>query len=254
MSEFLHRFQERLKKRSASTTDSSGKGRSPLSWAERWASFNHCAQQMLTASKQSLTKNSFNSDLNKSSIILQLNLFAKNYLKPSPVIQSLTYLGMLITIAAVTYWLMRLSQNPSPPEALSKNAKGAVLYSNQGSTESYSLFGSKPIATENIILRGVVVTDKNKDGLLQGFALFEVDGKPTGAIAVGESMGKGLMLQTITTETATLLYQGKRLNFSLNKSNKDKQVNNKVGGSNNATTSPQVRAEPNATPKLELSK
>ena len=255
MSEFLHRLQERLKKRSARATDSSGKGQLPLSWAERWTSFNHLAQQLLSASKQSLTKNGFNSDLNKSSIILQLNLFAKNYLKPSLVIHSLTYLGMLITIASVTYWLMHLSQIPSPPEALSKNAKGAVLYINQGSTESYALFGSKPMAAENIILRGVVVTDKNKDGLLQGFALFEIDGKPTGAIAVGESLGKGLMLQTITTETATLLYQGKRLNFSLNKSNKDKQANNSGNGSNSgASSAPKARAIPNISPKTELPK
>lgn len=62
-----------------------------------------------------------------------------------------------------------------------------------------------------------MITSKNPDGSPDGFAIFEIDGKPTNAISVGESIGKGLSLQSIGDETATLLYQGKKLNFKLNK-------------------------------------
>ena len=76
--------------------------------------------------------------------------------------------------------------------------------------------------TENIYLRGVVITSKNKDGSLGGFAIFEIDGKPTNAISVGEGLGKGLTLQSIGDESATLLYQGQKLDFKLSKAGSDK--------------------------------
>ena len=105
-----------------------------------------------------------------------------------------------------------------------------TLYSNQDANTAYALFGSKPFATENIYLRGVVATSKNPDGSLDGFAIFEIDGKPTNAISVGETIGKGLSLQFIRNESATLLHQGQKLNFKLNKTTKDKS--DKVTSSN----------------------
>ena len=97
-----------------------------------------------------------------------------------------------------------------------------ALYSNQDAAAGYALFGSKPLVTENIYLRGVVITAQNTDGTLDGYAIFEIDGKPTNAISVGETIGKGLSLQSIGDESATLLYQGQKLSFKLNKTNKDK--------------------------------
>ena len=121
-------------------------------------------------------------------------------------------------------------QIPGTPNQPSNGiSKGQTLYSNQDATSGYALFGSKPLVTENIYLRGVVATSKNPDGSLDGFAIFEVDGKPTNAISVGETMGKGLSLQSIGDESATLLYQGQKLSFKLNKS-KDKS--DKAGSTN----------------------
>jgi len=114
---------------------------------------------------------------------------------------------------------MQIPGTPSQP--VNGISKGMSLYSNQDATSAYALFGSKPLATENIYLRGVVITSK-KDGAPDGFAIFEIDGKPTNAISVGETIGKGLSLQSIGDESATLLYQGQKLNFKLNKTNKDK--------------------------------
>ena len=110
----------------------------------------------------------------------------------------------------------------TPGQPANGISKGMTLYTNQDATNAYDLFGSKPLATENIYLRGVVATSKNPDGTLDGFTIFEIDGKPTNAISVGETIGKGLSLQSIGDEQATLLYQGQKLNFKLSKPTKDK--------------------------------
>lgn len=149
------------------------------------------------------------------------------WLTPSSASKGLTYGLMLACALSVTFWLMSIAQIPGTPGQPSNGiSKGMTLYTNQDANAAYALFGSKPLATENIYLRGVVITSKNPDGTPDGFAIFEIDGKPTNAISVGETIGKGLSLQSIGDETATLLYQGQKLNFKLNKS-KDKGGNNK---------------------------
>ncbi|WP_173959635.1 hypothetical protein [Polynucleobacter arcticus] len=141
------------------------------------------------------------------------------FISPIGVSRLLTYILMLACAVSVTYWLMRVAQVPSAPgqSALGMN-KGMTLYSNQDASAAYDLFGNKPLVTENIYLQGIVVTSKNKDGSLDGFAIFEIDGKPTNAISVGEGLGKGLTLHSIGDESATLLYQGQKLDFKLHKS------------------------------------
>jgi len=144
-------------------------------------------------------------------------------IKPTAISNGLTYIFMLLTAAALTYWVMRIAQIPGVPSQPANGInKGMTLYSNQDSVSAYGLFGNKPIVTDNIYLRGVVITSKSKDGTLDGFAIFEIDGKPTNAISVGESLGKGLSLQSIGDESATLLYQGQKLNFKLSKPGKEK--------------------------------
>jgi len=149
-------------------------------------------------------------------------------IKPISISNALTSFLMLLTAVGITYWAMRIAQITGvPSQATNGINKGMTLYSNQDGTSAYSLFGNKPIVTDNIYLRGVVVTSKSKDGTLDGFAIFEIDGKPTNAISVGESLGKGLSLQSIGDESATLLYQGQKMNFKLSKSGKDKSSSKK---------------------------
>ena len=149
-------------------------------------------------------------------------------IKPTSVSHSLTYLLMLVTAVLATYWGMRIAQIPGLPSQGSNQGtsqgvnKGMTLYSNQDGASAYDLFGSKPISTDRIYLRGVVVTSKNKDGVLDGYAIFEMDGKPTNAMSIGESLGKGLSLQSIGVESATLLYQGQKLDFKLSRPGADK--------------------------------
>jgi hypothetical protein len=156
------------------------------------------------------------------------------WLTPTSASKGLTYGLMLLCGLSVTFWLMKIAQIPGTPgQPANGITKGMTLYSNQDASAAYALFGSKPLATENIYLRGVVITSKNPDGTPDGapdgFAIFEIDGKPTNAISVGETIGKGLSLQSIGDETATLLYQGQKLSFKLNK-NKDKSESSKNSG------------------------
>ena len=157
-------------------------------------------------------------------------------INPMGVSRGLTYLLMLACAVSLTYWLMRVAQLPSAPgQPASGITKGMTLYSNQDASAAYALFGNKPLVTENIYLRGIVITSKNKDGSLDGFAIFEIDGKPTNAISVGEGLGKGLTLQSIGDETATLLYQGQRLDFKLSKAGSDKGDKNSKGSDKNTS-------------------
>ena len=160
-------------------------------------------------------------------------------LHPAVVARPLQYLGMAITAMALTYWLLQWWQLPSVPAAPSiatltpsaspsssnKSPVGVTLYANQDTTAAYDLFGNKPLTTDTIFLRGVVATGKNANGSLDGFAIFEMDGKPTNAISIGESLGKGLTLQSIGDESATLLYQGQKLEFKLSKPGGQKATN-----------------------------
>ena len=180
--------------------------------------------QALILSKLSDTRTQFDRHLRQSKGVLDKNVIMFAGVTPIRVSQALTYVLICITAASTAYWLMYILQIPSPADNVLKNFKGTTLYTNQDINTSYPLFGSKPIAKDNIILRGVVVTEKNKGGVYQGFALFDLDGKPTGAIAVGEMMGRGLALQAIDPETATLLYQGKEMSFSIQKSKKEKKI------------------------------
>ncbi len=143
--------------------------------------------------------------------------------KPSFIAHQLSILLMLACALAMIYWSMKITQIPGLPNAPASGInKGSALFSNQDGTTAYSLFGNKPLTTENIYLRGVVITSRAQDGSVDGFAIFEIDGKPTSAISLGESLGKGLSLLSIGDESATLLYQGQKLDFKLSKPGKDK--------------------------------
>jgi hypothetical protein len=166
---------------------------------------------------------------------LPMPLNIRPHLHPGIVARPLQYLGMIITAMALTYWLLQWWQLPSvpsiapssTPSSNNKNNVGITLYANQDSTAAYDLFGSKPLSTDTIFLRGVVATGNNANGSLDGFAIFEIDGRPTNAISIGESIGKGLTLQSIGDESAILLYQGQKLEFKLNKPGGQKAANPK---------------------------
>jgi hypothetical protein len=221
LSDFLARLQARLNRRPQSTSDHTSA--SPAAASMR-AKIGESASAALTKLKS------------RSSIPMRLGMSPR--LDPALVARPLQYLGMAITAMALTYWVLQWWQLPSLSSAPSigsssnasignKNNLGITLYANQDSTAAYDLFGNKPVSTDTIFLRGVVATGKNANGTLDGFAIFEMDGKPTNAISIGESLGKGLTLQSIGDESATLLYQGQKLEFKLSKPGGQKATNPK---------------------------
>lgn len=123
---------------------------------------------------------------------------------------------MLLTAGIASYWLLQVLQTPYPPEDL-RNQQGSRLLINETPQAGYALFGTKPPSIQNIFLRGLVVTSASTSGKLDGFAVFEIDGKPSKAIAIGESLGNNLVLQSIHAESVTVLYQGQQLQFPISK-------------------------------------
>ncbi len=218
MSDFLARLQARLNRQLHSTTEKT-------SAPGVTASARHKLEQGASEVLQKL----------RSQPNLHMPLGIRPSLHPAIVVRSLQYLGMMITAMALTYWLLQWWQLPTAPSitpsstssSSNKNNAGVTLYANQDSTAAYDLFGSKPLSTDTIFLRGVVATGKNANGSLDGFAIFEIDGKPTNAISIGESLGKGLTLLSIGDESASLLYQGQKLEFKLNKPGGQKATNPK---------------------------
>ena len=202
MSDFLARLQARLNRQLQSTTENTS---APGVAASVRAKIEHSSSAALHKLKA------------RSSIPMPFAMSTR--LHPAVVARPLQYLGLAITAMALTYWFMQWGQLPSVPSiaAGSKNSAGVTLYTNQDSAAAYNLFGTKPLSTDTIFLRGVVATGKNANGSLDGFAIFEIDGKPTNAISIGESLGKGLSLQSIGDESASLLYQGQTLEFKLSK-------------------------------------
>lgn len=140
---------------------------------------------------------------------------------PERITKWLGYLLVLVSAWLVLYSLMRIAQLPWPAiftTQTTQGSKGMTLFGSQEVQSASALFGSKPLELGNIQLRGVVITGKTEDGKDTGFALLEIDGKPSGAVALGENLGKGLVLQAIRPEGATLVHQGQKIDLTLNRS------------------------------------
>ena len=212
MSEFLKRLQERLKAQKQGLGDPVAQNRAGLKYG---------LDRLLGGIK--------NWRPPSSNRLGEIPVFLPKAIKPIGVATGFTYFLMIATASCFTYWILRIAQIPGTPGASASGiTKGMTLYSNQDGTSAYGLFGSKPLVTENIFLRGVVITSRSPNGVLDGFAIFEIDGVPTNAISVGENLGKGLTLQSIGDESATLLYEGQKLDFKLSKnSSKPSNKNSK---------------------------
>lgn len=129
---------------------------------------------------------------------------------------ALTSTLVLITAGIASYWILQTLQAPNTPQDL-PNQQGSRLLVNEAPQAGYALFGTKPLSIQNIFLRGLVITSPSTAGKLDGFAVFEIDGKPSKAIAIGESLGNNLVLQSIHTESVTVLHQGQQLEFPISK-------------------------------------
>ena len=145
-----------------------------------------------------------------------------NFISPRKTADSLQILLILSTSAIVIYWLMKLLALPLP----GKTAQSELLISSKSGTEAYLLFGGKQIDTGNIKLRGVIHMD-DQLGLADGFAIFEVDGKTTPAIGIGESLGQGFVLSQINKDSVVISRQGQRATVELLSEKQKKSITSK---------------------------
>ena len=53
------------------------------------------------------------------------------------------------------------------------------------------------------------------DATTTGYAVFEVDGKNNGAIAVGETFDKGYFLKSLGADSVEVVFQGKQLSITM---------------------------------------
>lgn len=155
--------------------------------------------------------------ISKHSTLLSLN--------KTTISNTLTASLILITIGISSYWVLQVLQTPNIPSQPIKT-QGPSLLQNENIHSAYPLFGTKPLSTQNIFLRGLVITTTLSNGQLDGFAVFEVDGKPSKAIAIGESLGNDLVLQSIHAESATLVHQGQKLEFPISKTKSSNRLKN----------------------------
>lgn len=164
---------------------------------------------------------------------------------PERLTKWLGYFLVLLSAWLVLFSLMRIAQLPWPAltTQAAQSSKGMTLYGSQAVQSAYALFGSKPVELGNIQLRGVVITGKTADGKDMGFALLEIDGKPSGAVALGENLGKGMVLHAIRPEGVTLVHQGQKMDLTLNRSS-SKKANPppKPSSGNNPSSSPSPAA------------
>jgi len=80
------------------------------------------------------------------------------------------------------------------------------IYQVQDLQNAAKLFGRKDIDLSKVRLTGVL----RSDGSSSGYAIFEVDGKNSGAIAVGETFDKGYFLKSIGVDSVEIVFQGKQ--------------------------------------------
>lgn len=114
----------------------------------------------------------------------------------------MTALILLLVIASITYWILRLSSDRILP-TLKPPVEAAVLID---SASVARLLGAKTATTvmqaslaSRFVLRGVVAGSPQG-----GAALISVDGKPAQTIRVGTTVSDNLVLQSVTGRQAVL--------------------------------------------------
>lgn len=94
------------------------------------------------------------------------------------------------------------------PFAKAVSTRGVVFYHATSVLMPRALFGEKGFDASRMVLRGVVITGR-ENGVQQGMALIEIDGKPADAVSIGEMVPPGIRLEKIEPGSAVVSYQGR---------------------------------------------
>ena len=118
------------------------------------------------------------------------------------------YCRFLLMALALIYSLqlcLVYFQLPTPEKTTDRQT---TVYFSEGQTPVGQLFGTSTSAS----------TTADQHGQSKGFAIFQLDGKPTGVISLGESLGNGMVLESIHDDHVVLIYQGKKQQIMVEKS------------------------------------
>lgn len=120
----------------------------------------------------------------------------------------------IIFIASASYWVMKFSQMSSP--LLDKHVyQTLVISDDQKINQSKSLFGNIQLSTQNLLLRGIVITSNSANQAIDGYAIFEINGKPSAAISIGDIIGNGLKLKSIRQDSVLMSYLDQDIEYPL---------------------------------------
>jgi hypothetical protein len=109
---------------------------------------------------------------------------------------------LLLVVFVVAYTYLAIERLPR----ISDSDQAIRIYQVQDPQNVANLFGHKEFDLSKVQLTGLM----RNDGSSSGYAIFEVDTKNTGAIAVGETFDKGYFLKSIGVDSVEIVFQGKQ--------------------------------------------
>jgi hypothetical protein len=124
-----------------------------------------------------------------------------NQIKPLWFARAIRNVLVLCIVLTLTYTYLAIERLPRVSDA----HQSLHIDQLQDVQKAAKLFGHKEFDLSKVQLTGLMRTD----GSSSGYAVFEVEGKNTGAIAVGETFDKGYFLKSIGTESVEVMFQGK---------------------------------------------
>ena len=105
-------------------------------------------------------------------------------------------------VAGVAYTYLAIERLPRPSDV----EQQVHIYQVQDPQNAAKLFGRKDFDLSKVQLTGLM----RSDGSSSGYAIFEIDSKNIGAIAVGETFDKGYFLKSIGVDSVEIVFQGKQ--------------------------------------------
>ena len=131
----------------------------------------------------------------------RLSIFL-NRVKPSWFVNAIRNVFIVSSVALVTYTYLAIERLPQVPDL----NQPVHIYQIQDIHHAAKLFGHTEVDLSKVQLTGLMRHDVSSGG----YAIFEVEGKNTGAIAVGETFDKGYFLKSIGVESVEIVFQGKQ--------------------------------------------
>ena len=141
---------------------------------------------------------------NQNSSLFQWNI------EPSAVANFLRSVFIVGTASLLLWLILSCLQYPG----FRVDKQGTTYYEMSLKNDPSHLFSKRMMQLDGIKIQGIMIT-KDLPSNPQGYVIFDMNGKNVGPIEVGETFGKGLFLQAITNDSATITYQGQQSTINL---------------------------------------